>query len=254
MLAAAKSCWKYRKTTDAGQVPNWAQNWAQIGSNGLVLGQAPFYNSPAMNLPNKITLGRIALTGLFVMALLLPDGGFIKSHLPVGKTVALVIFAIAGLTDWVDGWLARRHKLETSFGALLDPLADKVLVAAAFICFIEQQSYRGTALVQAWMVLLIVAREFLVTGLRLVAREQGVVLKADWLGKHKTFSQMATIVVILAGLAIRDDWNCFGLDCSRFNANFSHLVFVLMIITVVLTVWSGCAYLFKNRKLFLNHA
>lgn len=207
-----------------------------------------------MNLPNKLTLGRIVLTGLFVMALLLPAEGTIKSHLPVGKTVALIIFIIAGLTDWVDGWLARRHKLETTFGALLDPLADKVLVAAAFICFIEQNDNLGGALVQAWMVLLIVAREFLVTGLRLVAREQGVVLKADWLGKHKTFSQMATIIVILAGLAVRDDWHCFGLDCARFDAGFSRLVWVLMVITVVLTVWSGCAYLFKNRKLFLHHA
>lgn len=207
-----------------------------------------------MNLPNKLTMGRIVLTGFFVTALLLPADGAIRTQFPWGKTAALIIFVVASLTDWWDGWLARRNNQETSFGALMDPLADKVLVAAAFICFIEQHNYRGTALVQAWMVLLVVAREFLVTGLRLVAREQGVVLKAERLGKHKTISQMVTIIVVLVGLAARDDWGCLGLDCARFDAAFSRATFVLMGATVVLTVWSGIAYLVKNRKLFLHHA
>ena len=150
-------------------------------------------------------------SGLFVMASLLPAEGMIRSHFPLGKTTALVIFIIASLTDWWDGWYARRHNLVTNFGTLLDPLADKLLVVAAFICFIEQTTYKaGVPLVQGWMVLVIVAREFLVTGLRLVAKDQGVVLQAEQLGKHKTVSQMATIIVTLAGLAAREDWQCLG--------------------------------------------
>jgi len=200
-----------------------------------------------MNLPNKLTVARIGMTAFFVSALLL-------AKFPYGKTLALAIFIVASLTDWLDGWLARRSGQETTFGALLDPLADKVLVAAAFICFIEQHDFHGHPLVKSWMVLLIVSREFLVTGLRLVAREQGAVLKAERLGKHKTISQMVTIIVVLIGLAIRDDWHSLGMDASRYDVVFSQTVFVLMLLTILLTVWSGAAYLVKNRRLFLEHA
>jgi CDP-diacylglycerol--glycerol-3-phosphate 3-phosphatidyltransferase len=138
---------------------------------------------------------------------------------------------------------------------LLDPLADKILTTAAFICFVEQPSYRaGVPLVQAWMVLLIVARDFLVTGLRLLAAQQGVVLRADQLGKHKTASQMVAIILILLGLAAREDWRCFGMDCDRFDMGFSRVTFVLMLITVGLTVLSGVVLLFKNGERFLRDA
>ncbi len=200
-----------------------------------------------MTLPNKLTLGRLVLTAFFVVALL-------GSGLAYLKTTALAIFIIASLTDWLDGWLARTRGLETTFGALLDPLADKVLVAAAFICFIDLKNAVGAALVPAWMVLLIISREFLVTGLRLVAREQQVVLKAERLGKHKTISQMITIIVILVGLAAREDWRSLGFDPERFDALFAEAVLVLLVVTVALTVWSGAAYFWKNRKLFLQHA
>ncbi len=207
-----------------------------------------------MNLPNKLTVGRIGLTGVLVVALLWPTDGWAGVTLPSGKTLALIVFVLACLTDWWDGWLARRQGKETAFGTLLDPLADKILVAAAFICFVDQPSASGHALVPAWMVLLIVSREFLVTGLRLVAREQGTVLRAEKLGKHKTASQMAAITVILAGLAARQDWGCLGYDCPRFDRAFSRVVLGVMTVTVVLTVWSGLAYLVKNRKLLLDHA
>ena len=200
-----------------------------------------------MNLPNRLTLARIVLAAFFVMAMLLP-------HLAYGKTLALVIFVVASLTDWWDGVLARRHKLETNFGALLDPVADKILTTAAFICFIEQHDDHGAPLVQAWMVLLIVSRDFLVTGLRLVARTHGAVIKAEELGKHKTISQMVTIIVVLTGLAARDDWNCLGFNRVRGDAVFSDLVFAMMIATVAMTVWSGTAYLYKNREIFLRDA
>ena len=208
-----------------------------------------------MNLPNRLTVGRIALTVVFVMALLLPPQGLLLSHFPFGKTVALIIFIVASLTDWWDGWYARRHKLETTFGALLDPLADKVLTAAAFICFIEQPSYRkDVPLVQAWMALVIVARDFLVTGLRLVASQQGVVLRAEGLGKHKTASQMIAIIIILTGLAAREEWGCFGMDYNRFNVGFSRVAFTLMLITVGLTLLSGVIYLWKDGERFLRDA
>ena len=208
-----------------------------------------------MNLPNRLTITRIVLTAFFVMALLLPPEGWVRSHFSFGKTTALVIFIVASLTDWWDGWYARRHRMETSFGMLLDPLADKVLTTAAFICFVEQPSDRpGVPLVQAWMVLLIVARDFLVTGLRLIAAQQGVVLQAEQLGKHKTASQMVAIILILLGLAAREDWNCFGVGCARFNADFSRVTFVLMLITVALTVLSGMAHLYKNGERFLHDA
>lgn len=206
-----------------------------------------------MNLPNRLTLARILLTALFVMALLLPPDGWVRSHFPFSKTTALIIFIVASITDWWDGWYARRHKLETSFGMLLDPLADKILTTAAFICFVEQPSYRaGVPLVQAWMVLLIVARDFLVTGLRLLAAKQGVVLQAEQVGKHKTASQMVAIILILLGLAAREDWHCFGMDCGRFDVAFSRITFVLMLITVGLTVFSGIALLYKNGERFLR--
>jgi CDP-diacylglycerol--glycerol-3-phosphate 3-phosphatidyltransferase len=208
-----------------------------------------------MNLPNRLTVGRIILTVYFVMAMLLPSGGWIRSHFPFGKTTALIIFIVASLTDWWDGWYARRHNMETSFGMLLDPLADKILTTAAFICFIEQPSYRpGVPLVQAWMVLVIVARDFLVTGLRLVAGQQGVVLRAERLGKHKTISQMVTIIIILLGLAAREDWNCFGVNYERFNVIFSQSAFGLMLLTVGLTLVSGIVYFYKNGERFLSDA
>ena len=208
-----------------------------------------------MNLPNRLTIGRIVLTVFFVMALLLPPEGWVRSHFPFGKTTALIIFIIASLTDWWDGWYARRHKMETSFGMLLDPLADKILTTAAFICFVEQPSYLvGVPLVQAWMALTIVSRDFLVTGLRLIAAQEGVVLKAERLGKHKTASQMVAIILILLGLAAREDWHCFGMDYARFNVGFSRVTFVLMLITVGLTVFSGVAYLYKNGERFLYDA
>jgi CDP-diacylglycerol--glycerol-3-phosphate 3-phosphatidyltransferase len=204
-----------------------------------------------MNLANRLTSFRIVATVFFVMALLLP-------HFPFGKTVALGIFLVASLTDWLDGWVARKRGQLTNFGVLLDPVADKILTTAAFICFIEQAAHPGEAksapLVQGWMVLVIVSRDFLIMGLRLIAREKGVVLRAELLGKHKTVSQMVTIIVVLAGLAAREDWNHLRFDATVFNAVFAESIFWLMLLTVALTVISGAAYLYKYRKLFLEDA
>ena len=197
-----------------------------------------------MNLPNRLTVARIALAGVFVMALLLPN-------FPWGKTAALAVFIVASITDWLDGWIARTRKLETSFGALLDPVADKILTCAAFICFVELSDQNGNALVQAWMALVIVSRDFLVTGMRLVARERGVVLQAEQFGKHKTVSQMVAIIIILVGLAVREEW---GLSGEKFDDVFCTVVFWVMLVTVALTVWSGFNYFWKNRELVLRDA
>ena len=205
-----------------------------------------------MNLPNKLTVGRIVLTAVMVPALLLPEDGIIHAHFPYGKTLALAVFVLASLTDWWDGVIARQRKLYTNFGALLDPIADKVLTTASFICFIEQKDAHGGALVSAWMVLLIVSRDFLVTGLRLVASQGGILLKAEKLGKHKTTTQMVTIILILLGLAAREEWHCFGFDYGNFNTVFSIAVFWLMLVTVALTLWSGIAFLNKNRRVVLK--
>lgn len=197
-----------------------------------------------MNLPNRLTVGRIALAAVFVAALLLP-------HFPFGKTIALAVFIVASITDWYDGWLARTRNMETAFGALLDPVADKILTCAAFICFVELRDQNGNALIQAWMALVIVSRDFLVTGLRLVARERGAVLRAEQFGKSKTASQMIAIILILIGLAAREEWGC---NSARFNDAFCTIAFWLVLVTVVLTVWSGWNFFWKNRELVLQDA
>ena len=201
-----------------------------------------------MNLPNKLTLARIVMTAFFVMALLLP-------HFPYGKTVAFWLFIIAGLTDWWDGWLARHYKQTTTFGILLDPLADKILTCAAFICLVETDApglHPGQQnLVQAWMAVVIIAREFIISGLRLLSAQKGAALPADLLGKQKTISQMVSIGFILLGLMLLEDWpGVLGAQTGVFMQWFPVIVFWLMMLTVLLTVISGVSYLIRGHKLF----
>ena len=139
-----------------------------------------------MNVPNALTLSRLVLAFAFIPMLLLP--------LPYFKTLALITFAVAGITDYLDGYLARTVYGTTPFGALMDPLTDKVMVCAAFVTFVELQ------LVRAFVVVVIIAREFMVTGLRLLALNKGQVIAAGKWGKHKTIWQIVAIVVILLGL------------------------------------------------------
>ncbi|MCX7826568.1 MAG: CDP-diacylglycerol--glycerol-3-phosphate 3-phosphatidyltransferase [Verrucomicrobiae bacterium] len=202
-----------------------------------------------MNLPNKLTLARIVMTAFFVMALLLP-------HFPWGKTVAFWLFIIASLTDWWDGWLARRYKQTTPFGILLDPLADKILTCAAFVCFVEIKTPKGLSLVQAWMAVVIIAREFIISGLRLLAAQKGAALPADLMGKQKTISQMVSIGFILLGLMILEDWpGLLGDKAAVIESNyFPVIVFWLMMLTVLLTVVSGVSYLIRGHKLFTEDA
>lgn len=185
-----------------------------------------------MNLPNRLTVGRLVLTALFV--------GFLSTSTHWGDVVALALFVIASLTDWLDGYLARKLNQMTNFGKLMDPLADKVLVASALVCLIPLGA------LPAWVVIVIITREFLITGLRQLAAGQGVILPADPLGKHKTAWQLITILFFLILLAAGD---CFGDESRWLKFLWVHVGPWLIGITVILTIYSGLAYLWKNRRL-----
>ena len=189
-----------------------------------------------MNIPNRLTVGRLVLTVFFV--------GFLSSNTRWGDFTALLLFIIASLTDWLDGYLARRLNQITNFGKLMDPLADKVLVASALICLIPSESHQVG--VPAWAVIIIITREFLITGLRQLAAGQGVILPADPLGKHKTAWQLVTILFFLILLAAGD---FFG-DESHWLLFLGLKIGPILIgITMILTIYSGMAYLWKNRNL-----
>jgi CDP-diacylglycerol--glycerol-3-phosphate 3-phosphatidyltransferase len=185
-----------------------------------------------MNLPNKLTVGRLVLTVFFVACL--------STSTHWGDVVALILFIIASLTDWLDGYLARKLNQMTNFGKLMDPLADKVLVASALVCLIPLRA------LPAWVVIVIITREFLITGLRQLAASQGVILPADPLGKHKTAWQLITILFFLILLAAAD---CFGDESRWLKFPWVLVGHWLIGITVVLTIYSGLAYLWKNRNL-----
>ncbi|BDU49990.1 CDP-diacylglycerol--glycerol-3-phosphate 3-phosphatidyltransferase [Haliovirga abyssi] len=169
-----------------------------------------------MNLPNKLTLLRIVLIVPFLI--------FLELDMPIA---AVLIFAIASITDFFDGYIARKDNLITKFGKLMDPLADKILVLSALTVFVELHY------IPSWMVIIIFTREFLVTGLRILAASDGVVIAAAKIGKYKTASQMIVIIIVI------------------FTKN-SIISQLLMLIPVVLTIWSGYDYVIKGKKYFLD--
>ncbi|EZH67308.1 CDP-diacylglycerol--glycerol-3-phosphate 3-phosphatidyltransferase [Bacillaceae bacterium JMAK1] len=188
-----------------------------------------------MNLPNQITLARIAFIPIFMFVFLYPfDWGTVSvfnSDIPVHHLVAALIYAIAALTDWVDGYIARSRNLISNFGKFLDPLADKLLVTAALLSLIELD------MLPAWMAVVILTREFAVTGMRLVAAADGTVIAASPLGKWKTVFQMVAIFFLMVH-----------------NAPFEGMGFpladLLMWIAVILTIVSGIDYFWKNKHIF----
>lgn len=194
-----------------------------------------------MNLPNKLTVSRFLLTVAFLVVMF--------SRMPFRETIALALFLVAGVSDFLDGELARRRKLITNFGILMDPLADKIMVCTAFIAFV------GLEWLPAWMAVVVVARELAITGLRLLAASKSVVLAAERYGKHKTVSQIVAIVAILilasyaqwgaAGRAVFG-WQLFGEPWIRWFAEAAKWLAVL------LTFISGWLYLWKNRVLYLH--
>jgi CDP-diacylglycerol--glycerol-3-phosphate 3-phosphatidyltransferase len=195
-----------------------------------------------MNLPNKLTISRFILTVAFLAVMF--------SQVRYHETIALTLFVAGGITDFLDGQIARRQKLITNFGILMDPLADKIMVCSAFIAFV------GLKWIAAWMVVIIVARELAITGLRLLAASKNVVLGAEGYGKHKTISQIVAIISILV-LASYQQWGGLG------QAVFGWSVFVAgpwvnwftelaKWLAVALTFISGGIYLWRNRALYLQ--
>lgn len=169
-----------------------------------------------MNLPNKLTMARVIMIPVFLVVLL---SGVISE--PMNRYIAVIIFMVASFTDYLDGHIARKYNLVTNFGKFMDPLADKLLVAAAIISMVELGD------IAAWIVIVIISREFIITGFRLIAVEANVVIAASWWGKTKTVSQMAMIIVVLSGIG--------GI-----------LGQILIYASAILTIISGVDYIVKN--------
>lgn len=171
-----------------------------------------------MNLPNKLTVLRVCMVPVFVVFMLWSNLG------TAGRYIAALIFILASMTDWLDGYLARKNNLVTDFGKFMDPIADKLLVCSAMICLVEQ------GLLASWMVIVIIGREFIISGFRLVASDKGIVIAASYWGKFKTVFQM--IMVILLILNLGGIWNTIAQ--------------VITWIALILTVISLADYLKKN--------
>ena len=176
----------------------------------------------SMNLPNKLTIFRVILIPVFIIALM---SGIIPE--PVNRYVGVVIFCVASFTDYLDGHIARKYNLVTNFGKFMDPLADKLLVSSALICMIE------LGFLPAWIVIIIISREFIITGFRLIAAEGGLVIAASWWGKIKTVTQMLMIILVLLGGG--------GIIGN-----------ILIILATVFTVISGVDYIVKNIGVLKN--
>ena len=193
-----------------------------------------------MNLPNKLTISRIMMTVLFLIMLFV--------EFSFHYTVALVLFVAASITDILDGTIARKRGLITDFGKLMDPLADKMLICSAFIAFIELEW------MPAWMVIVIVARELAITGLRLLAASKNIVLAAEKQGKNKTITQVVAIIALLVTNSY-GDWGIVGSFFSFTIAGHAWAWWVAEIskwAAVTLTATSGIYYLLKNREVFLK--
>lgn len=188
-----------------------------------------------MNLPNKLTMLRVIMVPFFVAFLLLTP------EYPAFKWVAFALFVTASLTDLLDGYIARKYNLITNFGKFMDPLADKLLVSAALVCL--------TALdfIPAWMTIVIISREFIISGFRLIAAERGIVIAAGWLGKWKT----AVTMVMLAVMLLVVNASGFSVDTTEtfggVYGGFMVLADVLLWISVILTIVSLVDYLVKNK-------
>ena len=191
-----------------------------------------------MNIANRLTIARIVMIPLFLLMMYFPNDIFgtvnvLHSNLSVSWVLAMIIFTIASITDFLDGYLARKYHLITNFGKFADPLADKLLVMTAFITLV------GAGVIPMWIVAVIVCRELAVTGLRLLLVNDGEVLAAAWPGKVKTATQMLAIIFLLI-----DDFPVKGLPFS--------IGTILLYVCLVATVYSGIDYFLKNKHVFAD--
>lgn len=174
-----------------------------------------------MNIANKLTLLRVILIPIFMF--------FLLSDIKYGTVIALVVFVIASFTDFLDGYLARKLNLVTNFGKFVDPLADKLLVTAAFLCFIKLDK------ISIWVVFIILSREFIVSIFRAVAAAQGIVIAASYFGKFKTVSQMIAIILILMN---NYPFSIIGIPMDS----------IMVYVCTAFTVISGVDYIYKNKS------
>jgi len=191
-----------------------------------------------MNWANRLTLSRLVLTILFVAAL--------NSSWQYGRTAALILFLLAGITDFVDGEVARRYSRVTNFGKLMDPLVDKIMMAAAFISLVPLKA------VPAWAATTVVARDFLITGLRLMASATGKVLPAERLGKQKTSWQVVTVIFFLVLLSASELHYADEKSTWWWRAWYEAGP-ILVWITVALTLYSGLGYAWRHRELIATN-
>ena len=188
-----------------------------------------------MNLANRLTMSRILLTFVFMF--------FLFCQGLWAKAASLFVFILAALSDLFDGMIAQRWNMVTDFGRLMDPIADKILVLAAFAAFVQMQ------LIDAWMFVIIVSREILITSLRLFALNKGKVLSAARAGKHKTVSQMFVIFAILGFILLKEIVLKYSTWNPAWEKIFRQGIFWLMVVTLGLTLYSGLSYLWENRKI-----
>ncbi len=184
-----------------------------------------------MNLPNKLSCLRMAMIPFFVV--------FALIEAQWAQIVGLAVFVIASLTDMLDGKIARKYNLVTNFGKFIDPIADKLLVMSALVVLVQQGRMPG------WVCIVMLAREFAISGFRLVAAESGQVIAAGWLGKIKTVTQMAAVIALLLLCPVGENAALLG--------NFGVILAnILMYAAAFMTLWSGIDYLWKGRTLFAD--
>jgi CDP-diacylglycerol---glycerol-3-phosphate 3-phosphatidyltransferase len=201
-----------------------------------------------MNLANKLTFSRVIAIPFIMVALLLENVTIeLNIHsqllLVVSKYFALLIFIAATITDLYDGRIARQRKIITPLGSFFDPIADKLLISTVFICFVELR------LMPAWMVVIIIGREFIITGLRVLGAKAGEIIPAGPLGKYKTISQMVTTIVVLLYLVIRDTMKLHNTWNIKLDDWIYSGIYILMLWTVLATVISGLSYIKQHRHL-----
>ena len=197
-----------------------------------------------MNLPNKITMARIALIPFMLIVPLFNVEATVLGGIPVENLIILAIFLIASFTDYLDGHLARKHNIVTTFGKFLDPIADKLLVITALIMLVEW------GIIPSWIPIITVAREFLVSGVRMLAAGEGTVIAASMLGKIKTVSQM--IAISLAFVSTSAFFAFVSEELIPLQLGINILMSIAMIVSVIATIWSGTDYLAKSKDVILK--
>lgn len=197
-----------------------------------------------MNLPNKITVARMLLIPIMIIVPYLGFNNILFGSVTIGSFITLIIFLIASFTDFLDGYLARKNNLVTTFGKFLDPIADKLLVLSALIMLVEQ------GIIPGWIPIIIAAREFIVSGIRMLAAGDGKVIAASWYGKVKTVSQM--VAISLAFLSTNTFMQFTSVEIGTGALILNILMSLAMIVAVLTTILSGVDYFMKSKDIVLR--